>query len=80
MCATVLEARREELSAADPEFAAIRAAGAHLQFTETWIRDYSDGLAIDDWLLKELIKMAIDLHKSTKPLQVRTATAVVRVR
>ncbi|WP_409463230.1 hypothetical protein [Amycolatopsis sp. GA6-003] len=71
-CATALEARKEELAAAlaaDSKFSAIRTAEARLRFTETWIRNHSDGLPIGHWLLKELVKLAVDTRKKGNPTQ-----------
>jgi hypothetical protein len=71
--ATALEARKDELAAAlaaDPEFGAIRTADARLRFTKTWMCDHhSDGLVIEDWLLKELVKVAADIRKNNGPTQ-----------
>ncbi|WP_409496072.1 hypothetical protein [Amycolatopsis sp. cmx-11-12] len=77
-CATALEARKEELAAAlasDPKFRAIKRTDGRMRFIETWIRDYSDGLTIGTWLLKELVALAVEMRKNQGPTQLALAKA-----
>ncbi|WP_414945582.1 hypothetical protein [Amycolatopsis sp. cmx-11-32] len=68
----VLQARRDELVAqlADhSEFGAIRTMEARLKFTQDWIREHTDGLAMETWWLKELASLAVQARKKNRSTQ-----------